>query len=313
MLDKILTWSFLTALLSAGVRMAMPLLYAGLGEMVSEKSGVLNIGMEGVMLCGAFFAFAAAYFTGSLFLGLLFGMFAGMLVGLLHALLCVKGKQNQTVSGLAINMIGLGVTSYLYKLMCNNYSHMQVNTLPQLDFPLLCKIPVIGPAFFQQDLLTYVAYILLIAAFVFYRYTRVGLNMAAIGEKPMAADAAGINVELFQWIGCAAGGLLGGAGGAYLIVAQLGLFSDNMIAGRGYIALAVVILGRYCPQGVFLAAMLFGVSNSAQIRLQALGINVPMQLLAMLPYIITLIALLITSGRSREPESLAKPYIRGGR
>lgn len=313
MLEKIFTATFLTALLTSGVRMAVPLMYAGLGEMVSEKSGVLNIGMEGVMLCGAFFSFAAAYFTGSLVVGLIVGMLAGMLVSLLHALLCVKGKQNQTVSGLAINMIGLGITSYLYKLMCNNFSHMQIATLPQMDFPLLSKIPIIGPAFFQQDLLTYVAYILLVAAFVFYRYTRVGLNMAAIGEKPMAADAAGIHVERFQWIACAVNGLLGGMGGAYLIVSQLGLFSDNMTAGRGYIALAVVILGRYCPQGVFLSALLFGVANGAQIRLQALGIELPMQLLAMLPYVITLIALLITSGRSREPESLAKPYIRGGR
>ena len=313
MLEKIFTVSFLTALLTSGVRMAVPLMYAGLGEMVSKKSGVLNIGMEGVMLCGAFFSFAAAYFTGSLVVGLIAGMFFGMLVSLLHALLCVKGKQNQTVSGLAINMIGLGITSYLYKLMCNAFPRMQISILPQMDFPLLCKIPVIGPAFFQQDLLTYVAYILLLAAFVFYRYTRVGLNMAAIGEKPMAADAAGIHVERFQWIACAVNGLLGGAGGAYMIIAQLGAFSDNMTAGRGYIALAVVILGRYCPGGVFLAALLFGVANGAQIRLQALGIELPMQLLAMLPYVITLIALLITSGRSREPESLAKPYIRGGR
>lgn len=313
MLEKIFTVSFLTALLTSGVRMAVPLMYAGLGEMVAEKSGVLNIGMEGVMLCGAFFSFAAAYFTGSLVVGLIVGMLAGMLISLLHALLCVKGKQNQTVSGLAINMIGLGITSYLYKLMCNAFPRMQISILPQMDFPILCKIPVIGPAFFQQDFLAYAAYILLLVAFVFYRYTRVGLNMAAIGEKPMAADAAGIHVERFQWIACAVNGLLGGAGGAYMIIAQLGAFSDNMTAGRGYIALAVVILGRYCPQGVFLAALLFGVANGAQIRLQALGVNVPMQLLAMLPYVITLIALLITSGRSREPESLAKPYIRGGR
>lgn len=313
MLEKMLTVSFLTALLSSGVRMAVPLMYAGLGEMVSEKSGVLNIGMEGVMLCGAFFSFAAAYFTGNLALGLLGGMFAGVLVGLLHALLCVKGKQNQTVSGLAINMVGLGITSYLYKLMCNSFSHMQIDVLPQVNIPLLCDIPVIGPAFFQQDLLAYIAYVLLIAAFVFYRYTRLGLNMAAIGEKPMAADAAGIPVERSQWIACAINGLLGGAGGAYMIIAQLGMFSDNMTAGRGYIALAVVILGRYSPIGVFLAALLFGVANGAQIRLQALGVELPMQLLAMLPYVITLVALLMTAGRSREPESLAKPYIRGGR
>ena len=313
MLESIFTVSFLTALLASGMRMAVPLMYAGLGEMVSEKSGVLNIGMEGVMICGAFFSFAGAYFTGSLFLGLLIGMLAGMLVGLLHAFLCVYGKSNQTVSGLAINMVGLGITSYLYKLMCNNYSHMQIEILPQLNIPLLEKIPVIGPAFFQQDILTYVVYILMIAAFVFYRFTRTGLSMAAIGEKPMAADAAGIHVERNQFIACAVNGLLGGAGGAYMIIAQLGLFTDNMTAGRGYIALATVILGRYCPGGVFLAALLFGVANGAQIRLQALGVELPMQLLAMLPYVITLIALLATSRRSREPESLAVPYIRGGR
>ena len=313
MLESIFTVSFLTALLASGMRMAVPLMYAGLGEMVSEKSGVLNIGMEGVMICGAFFSFAGAYFTGSLFLGLLIGMLAGMLVGLLHAFLCVYGKSNQTVSGLAINMVGLGITSYLYKLMCNNYSHMQIEILPQLNIPLLEKIPVIGPAFFQQDILTYVVYILMIAAFVFYRFTRTGLSMAAIGEKPMAADAAGIHVERNQFIACAVNGLLAGAGGAYMIIAQLGLFTDNMTAGRGYIALATVILGRYCPGGVFLAALLFGVANGAQIRLQALGVELPMQLLAMLPYVITLIALLATSRRSREPESLAVPYIRGGR
>lgn len=313
MLDKIFTLTFLTALLASGVRMAVPLMYAGLGEMISEKSGVLNIGLEGVMICGAFFSFAGTFFTGSLVLGMIFGMLAGMVISLIHALVCVYGKQNQTVSGLALNMVGLGITSYLYKLMCGRFPHMEIDVLPKHNVPLLCDIPVIGPAFFQQDILAYAIYILLILAFVFYRYTRTGLSMAAIGEKPMAADAAGIHVERKQLIACALNGLLGGAGGAYMTIAQLGLFSDNMTAGRGYIALATVILGRYCPGGVFLAALLFGVANGAQIRLQALGVALPMQLLAMLPYVITLLALLLTSGRSREPESLATPYIRGGR
>ena len=313
MLEKILTWSFLTALLASGVRMAIPLMLGGLGEMVSERSGVLNIGMEGVMLCGAFFSFAGAYYTHSLLVGLIVGMLAGAGVSLLHALLCVRGKQNQTVSGLALNMLGLGLTSYLYKLMCNSGEQLQVGMLPKIDLPLLSRIPVLGEAFFQQDILAYVTYLLLIAAFVFYRFTRAGLSMKAIGENPMAADAAGIPVERTQMLSCLVNGLLGGAGGAYLIVAQLGLFTDNMTAGRGYIALAAVILGRYSPQGVFLAALLFGVANAAQIRLQALGSTVPMQALAMLPYVITLCALMLTCGRSREPEALAKPYIRGGR
>ena len=313
MAETILTWSFWTALLASGLRMAMPLLYAGLGEMVSERSGVLNIGMEGVMLCGAFFSFAGAYYSGSLALGILCGMLGGTVISLIHAFLCVRGKQNQTVSGLALNMLALGLTSYLYKLMCNTGEHLQTGVLGKIDLPLLQRIPVIGEALFSQDIMAYIAYLLVIAAFVIYRYTRVGLNLSAIGENPMAADAAGVRVERRQFIACLTGGLMGGAGGAYLTIAQLGLFSDNMTAGRGYIALAAVILGRYSPSGVLLASLLFGLANAAQIRLQAVNNDIPVQALAMLPYVITLAALLVTGGRSREPEALAKPFLRGGR
>lgn len=311
--QTILSLSFWTALLASGLRMSIPLLYAGLGEMISERSGILNIGMEGVMLCGAFFSFAGAYYTHSLAAGILCGILGGTMISLIHALLCVTGKQNQTVSGLALNMLALGVTSYLYKLMCNSGAHLQTAVLSKIDLPFLCHIPVIGEAFFRQDIMAYIAYLLVIAAFLVYRYTRIGLNLSSIGENPMAADAAGIRVELHQIISCLAGGILGGAGGAYLTIAQLGLFSDNMTAGRGYIALAAVILGRYSPSGVLLASLLFGLANAAQIRLQAISSTIPVQALAMLPYLITLAALLITGGRSREPEALAKPYIRGGR
>ena len=313
MSDSLLTVSFWAMLLASTVRMAMPLVYAGLGEMVAEKSGVLNIGMEGVMLSGGFFAFAGAYFTGSLLLGIICGMLGGALISMIHALLCVKGKQNQTVSGLALNMVALGLTSFLYKLMSATGSHLQTATLSKIEIPLLSDIPLVGEAFFSHDMMAYAGYLLVIAAMVIYRFTRAGLSLSAIGENPMAADAAGLNVERRQLFACLINGLLGGAGGAYLTIAQLGMFSDNMTAGKGYIALAAVILGRYCPGGVFLAALLFGVANAAQIRLQAASSAIPVQVLAMLPYVITLVALMVTSGRSREPESLAKPYIRGGR
>ena len=296
MLEKMMTWSFLTALLTSGVRMATPLFYAGLGEMISEKSGVINIGMEGVMLCGAFFSFAAALYTGSLWAGVLAGMAGGMLISMLLALVCVRGKQNQTVCGLALNMLALGLTGYLYKLMCNAGGHLQIGILPQLPLPGLKAIPVMGEAFFRQDILVYIACLLALACFAFYRFTRAGLAMASIGENPMAADAAAIPVERCQMIACALNGALGGLGGAYLIVAQLGMFSDNMTAGRGYIALAAVILGRYCPGGVALASLLFGVANAAQIRLQALGSALPTQLLAMLPSVVPLCAPVLTSG-----------------
>ena len=313
MLETILTWSFWTALLASGVRMAMPLLYAGLGEMVSERSGVLNIGMEGVMLCGAFFSFAGAYYTGSLTLGLLIGMIGGSVISIILCLLCVHGKQNQTVSGLALNMLALGLTSFLYKLMTSSGERLQIGVLPKLPIPLLSSIPVIGEALFCQDILAYIAYLLVIAAFILVRYTKLGLSMTSIGENPMAADAAGVHVEKRQMIACLCNGILGGAGGAYLVIAQLGLFNDNLTAGRGYIALAAVILGRYSPTGVLLASLLFGIANAVEIRLQALGVHLPSQALAMLPYIITLCALLLTSGRNRQPEALGTPYIRGGR
>lgn len=313
MLDTVLTWSFLAALLASGIRMAMPLVYAGLGEMVSERSGVLNIGMEGVMLCGAFFAFAGTYFTDSLLLGMLAGMLGGALISMLHALVSVCGKQNQTVSGLAMNMLALGLTSYLYRLMFGGGEHLQVRVMPKADIPLLSDIPVIGEAFFSHDILAYIGFLLTIVFFVLIRYTRLGLNTTAIGDNPMAADTAGVHVERRQLIASFVSGLLGGAGGAYMTIAQLGLFNDNLTAGRGYIALAAVILGRYSPVGVFLAALLFGIANALEIRIQALGVQIPTQALAMLPYVITLLALLLTSGRNKAPEALAKPYIRGSR
>lgn len=313
MLETVFTWSFLTALLSSGVRMAMPLLYAGIGETVSEKSGIVNIGMEGVMLSGAFFAYVGMVFTGSAGAGIAAGILGGMLISMLLALVCVKGKQNQTVCGLALNTLALGITGFGYKMMCNAGVSGQVGIIKVVPIPLLSKIPVIGEAFFTQDILTYAAYILSILCFVFYRYTRTGLSMASIGENPMAADAASIPVEKHQMIACAVNGIMGGMGGAYLIVAQVGLFSDNMTAGRGYIALAAVILGRYNPFGVVLASLLFGVANAAQIRFQLLGTGIPMQIFAMLPYVITLLALLLTSGKSREPKALGTPYIRGKR
>ena len=165
----------------------------------------------------------------------------------------------------------------------------------------------------RKRILAYIAYLLVIAAFILVRYTKLGLSMTSIGENPMAADAAGVHVEKRQMIACLCNGILGSAGGAYLVIAQLGLFNDNLTAGRGYIALAAVILGRYSPTGVLLASLLFGIANAVEIRLQALGVHLPSQALAMLPYIITLCALLLTSGRNRQPEALGTPYIRGGR
>ena len=312
MLQQIFSLSFMTAFLAAAVRLAVPLMYGGIGETIAEKSGILNIGMEGVMLSGAFFSFAGAWYSGNLFVGLLCGMAGGLVVSLLHGLLSITLIQNQSVSGLAINMLMLGVTSFLFKLMSNGQGYQQIETFPNIAIPGLSKIPLIGDAFFNCDFLTYILYVLLILTWFFYKKTNLGLSFMAVGEHPRA-ESAGIQVKKYRWIVMVFNGILGGIGGAYLVLVQLGVFTENMISGRGYIALATVILGRYTPFGMFGAALLFGAANALQIRLQTIGVSISPFLLAILPYALTLIAMLGAAGKNSEPEALAKPYVKGSR
>ncbi|MBP8639380.1 MAG: ABC transporter permease [Oscillospiraceae bacterium] len=313
MIEQILSISFMTAFLSATVRLAVPLIYGGLGEIISEKSGILNIGIEGVMLSGAFFSFAGAWYSHSLLVGLLCGMLGGVLVSALHALLTIRLAQDQSVSGLALNLLMLGVTSFLFKLISSGQNYQQIKPLSTIKIPLLSQIPVVGEAFFNCDILTYMVYALLILAFYFYRKTNLGLSFTSVGENPRAAEAAGIPVHKYQWLAMILNGILGGIGGSYLVLAQLGVFTENMISGRGYIALATVILGRYTPFGMFGAALLFGAANALQIRLQTIGLPISPFLLAILPYAITLFAILGAIGKNSQPEALNKPYIKGSR
>ncbi|MEL7648861.1 MAG: ABC transporter permease [Sedimentibacter sp.] len=313
MLEQVLTIGFVTALLSSAVRMALPLMYAGLGETILEKTGILNIGMEGVMLSGAFFSFLAASFAGGSLAGLLGGIAGGMLVSIIHGVLCIKLAKDQSVSGISLNLLFLGITSFLFKLIFGSKSYHQIATLPVVKIPLLSSIPVLGEAFFNQDVLAYIAYLLIIAAAVFYRKTGLGLSFSAVGENPKAAEQAGIPVNRYRYAAILLNGALGGIGGAHLVLAQLGVFNENMTSGRGYIALAAVILGRYSPVGMFGAALIFGIANALQIRLQALGVPLPPQALAMLPYVFTLAALLGSIGKSNDPDGLGKIYVRGAR
>ena len=300
MLQQIFSLSFMTAFLAAAVRLAVPLMYGGIGETIAEKSGILNIGMEGVMLSGAFFSFAGAWYSGNLFVGLLCGMAGGLVVSLIHGLLSITLIQNQSVSGLAINMLMLGVTSFLFKLMSNGQGYQQIETFPNIAIPGLSKIPLIGDAFFNCDFLTYILYVLLILTWVFYKKTNLGLSFMAVGEHPRAAESAGIQVKKYRWIVMVFNGILGGIGGAYLVLVQLGVFTT-------------VILGRYTPFGMFGAALLFGAANALQIRLQTIGVSISPFLLAILPYALTLIAMLGAAGKNSEPEALSKPYVKGSR
>lgn len=313
MLNQILTISFITALLASTVRMALPLVYAGLGETILERTGILNIGMEGVMLSGAFFSFLAASFSHSLVIGVAGGVLGGILVSMIHGLLSIKLAKDQSVSGISLNLFVLGLTSFLFKLIFGNTTYHQIETLPTIKIPALSSIPLIGEAFFNQDILTYLIYLLIILTTIFYKKTSMGLSFTAVGENPKAAEQAGIPVCKYRYIAILLNGALGGIGGAYLVLVQLGVFNENMTSGRGYIALAAVILGRYSPFGMFGAALIFGVANALQIRLQAMGVPMPPQALAMLPYIFALIALMGSIGKNNAPDGLSRPYVRGTR
>lgn len=313
MLEQIFTLTFMTAFLAAAVRMAVPLAYAAMGELIAEKSGILNIGMEGVMLAGAFFSFAGAFFAGSIFLGLVCGILGGVAVSMVHGVLSIHLAKDQSVSGISLNIFALGVTSFLYKLMSSGDTYKQIDPLSRMRIPVLADIPLVGSALFEQDIMTYVLYFLVAGIAWFYAKTSLGLSFAAIGENPRAADAAGIPVHRYQYIAMVLNGILGGVGGAYLVLVQVGNFTENMTSGRGYIALAAVILGRYVPGGILAASFLFGAANALQIRLQAVGVPLPPQALAMLPYVITLAALLTSIGKNQKPEALSRPYVRGAR
>jgi simple sugar transport system permease protein len=313
MLDQLLTISFITALLASAVRMALPLVYAGLGETILEKTGILNIGLEGVMLSGAFFSFLAASFSHNLFIGLIGGIVGGIFVSLIHGLISIKLAKDQSVSGISLNLFVLGLTSFLFKLIFGNTTYHQIETLSAIKIPGLGSIPIIGEVFFNQDMLTYLVYLLIILIAIFYKRTSIGLGFTAVGENPKAAEQAGIPVFKYRYIAILLNGALGGIGGAYLVLVQLGVFNENMTSGRGYIALAAVILGRYSPFGMFGAALLFGVANALQIRLQAMGVPLPPQALAMLPYIFALVALVGSIGKNNAPDGLSKPYVRGTR
>lgn len=313
MTEQIFSYGFLVALAAAAVRMAAPILYAGLGELYLERAGILNMGLEAAMLSGAFSAFFAVHFTGSLLMGVLGGMAGGCAVTLIHAILSVRMAQNQSVSGIALNIFFLGATTFLFRAMVRGRELPQIATFRNIKIPVLSEIPVIGNALFNQDVLVYLLYLLLLISAVLLGHTAWGLSLTAIGENPRAADNMGIRVHGMQYFAAVINGCLGGVGGAYLTIVQVGVFGENITSGRGYMALAAVILGRHHPVGVALASLLFGAADALQVRLQAAGFPLPSQALAMLPYLITLATLLLMTKRSSGPASLGTAYIRSKR
>jgi len=286
-----MTFDVLIPLLAATIQSGTPILYATLGEIITEKSGVLNLGVEGMMLCGAFGAFLVAMLTGSPWLGFLAGGVFGALMGAIHGIVCLQFQGNQVVSGLALTILGTGLANY----WGTPFVGQTAPGFAPFSVPLLGSIPVIGPIAFQHDALIYTSYCIPLLIWFVFKHTRIGLALRSVGEYPDAASAAGINIKGYRWAGILAGGFFIGLGGAYLSLAYTHLWTNGITAGRGWIAVALVIFAFWKPGKAVLGAYLFGGVMAFQFRLQAMGTHIPSSLLMMLPYALTILVLVLSS------------------
>ncbi len=286
---------FFIPVLAAAVQSGTPILYATLGEIVTERSGVLNLGVEGMMIVGAFAGFLVLHLSGSPWLGLLAAGCAAALLGMLHGLVCLVFLGNQIVSGLALTILGVGLADYLG----TPFIGVETQGFTHLSAPLLADIPVLGPVLFRQDALVYLSYVLAPLIWFVLARTRWGLNLRAAGENPEAVRAAGLSPLALRWAGVAGGGFLAGLGGGYLSLAALHAWTSGITGGRGWIAVALVIFAFWRPARAVFGAYLFGGVIAFQMRLQATGTTIPSSLLSMGPYLLTLLALLYSSSRGK--------------
>lgn len=299
---------FFTDYLVASLHLSTPLAFAALGGLLSERSGVLNIGLEGMLLAGAFSGAVGAFFTGNVWLGILLALIVGGLVGLLHAYLCVTLRIDQLVSGLAINLTAAGLTSFWSRVFFNSGQAQLLPSIQPIGIPALQNIPIIGSLLFNQDPLIYLLFLLVPLLTYTLFYTSIGLSLRAVGEYPRAADTAGVSVWLVRYVSVALSGCLAGLGGAYLALVHVKFFVEDMSAGRGFIALAALIFGRWHPVSTVFACLLFGATEALQLRIQAFNLHIPYQFLEMLPYAIALLALVGLASTSAPPSALGTPY-----
>jgi ABC-type uncharacterized transport system permease subunit len=301
---------FTAAFFAAGVRLATPLIFAATGGIFSERSGVVNIGLEGMMLTGAFAGVVGAFYTGNAWLGVLVAMAAGALMALIHAFLSVTIRGDQIVSGAAINILGLGLTTYSLRIIWGLQEKPRVAGFAVWKIPVLGDIPFIGEVLFQHIPLVYLAFLLIpVAHFVLFR-TSWGLSLRSVGEHPRAADTLGISVLRTRYICVLISGALAGLGGAFLSLGQLQTFLENMSAGRGFIALAALIFGKWMPVRTMAACLLFGSAQAAIVRIPALNYSVSPQVLSMFPYLLTLLTFVGLVGKTTPPAAVGTPYVK---
>jgi simple sugar transport system permease protein len=298
-----------SGILNTMVSLATPFLYAALGETIAQSSGVVNLGVDGIMLLAAFAAFAVTLTTGSLWLGLLAAAAVGLAMGLLMSLVSVTLKAEQGVSGIGLYMFGLGLSSLLFKVTIGTVK--TVSGFPPVKIPLLGDIPVLGPILFHNSILVYGAFLLVPVVWWLLARTTLGLKIKSVGQNPAAADSLGIGVDRVRYLSVCMGSMLAGIAGASLSISLLNLFQDNLTAGQGFIAVALVYFGGWSPVGVLGGALLFSVVNSFQLWMQVLGVKIPSSVAVMLPYLLTIAALTVTVNRMRQPAALNKPFERG--
>ncbi len=304
---------FFTGLVAASIQAGTPILFATLGEIICERSGILNLGVEGMMLVGAMSGFAVALATGSPVLGAGAGVLASGMMALIHAFLTISLQANQVVSGLGLTIFGIGLSGFFGTSLVGRTGA----GFAPIEIPFLSDIPFLGPVLFKQDALVYLALILVPVIWWYLFKTRPGLTLRACGENPSAADAWGESVARTRYIHVVVGGFLAGLGGAYLSLGYTHMWVENMVAGRGWIALALVIFGFWHPGKAAVGAFLFGGVGVLQLRVQAAGTTIPSSILAMLPYILTVLVLVLITlrqrktGRVEAPEALGLSFRRG--
>lgn len=305
---------FLVGLVGAGLRMATPILFATMGELLSERAGVLNLGIEGTMLMGAAVGFLVTLYSGNAVLGVAAAVGAGVLLGLLMAALTVGLGLSQHVSGLGITLMCTGLSMFLYRLTVGSpTTPPTIQPFAPVHIPFLSDLPFVGSALFQHYALTWLAFAVVAAMVWLLLRSGWGLTIRAVGDKPFAADAAGIAVARVRTLALAAGGGLMGLGGAFLTLAHQNMFLPDVVGGRGWVAIAMVIFGNWNPWYCALGAVGFGFLDALQLRLQGLGLTLPLHLFLVIPYLLTLLALVLMSRRAAVPAALLHPYRREDR
>ena len=301
--------AFLVTWLTAGIRLGGPVLLAALGETFAERSGILNLGIEGILLLGALASYLTSIHTGSLWLPLFAAMLTGLAAALFLAWMYVTVRASQVVVGLVFNVLALGIAATVYRRTLAHASPGPIAMFQSVHISWVSDLPIVGPTLFSQTLPLYLTLVLVVVAHFALFHTRFGLGLRAAGENPRAADAAGISVPRMRYLGTLISGAAAGLAGGYLVLAQIGLFRDSIVAGQGFIALGIVIFGRWSPWKAALAAMVFGTCDALQLSLQLLGTHLPEELLLSIPYVVTILAISgIFGGRDVRPAALAVPY-----